>query len=104
MSAYCKAYQLSALRQFPGWMEQRTSGEPVAQDGSGKNSISDQLRETDYLFLHDSYVVTNGIFEDKNIVFDRVTPEWKKFCQIELQFNIPGDDADRPGDNHRVKI
>jgi len=62
------------------------------------------LKDTDYLFLHDSFVVTNGIFEDKNIVFDQVTPEWKQFCRTELHFNIPDDETVRHGDNHRMKI
>jgi len=30
-----------------------------------------------------------GKYCEENVVFDRVTPEWIKFCAEELKFEIP---------------
>ncbi|NJL19903.1 MAG: hypothetical protein HC895_02295 [Leptolyngbyaceae cyanobacterium SM1_3_5] len=72
---YCKAYLVQQFRQFEQWQE-------------GDRS----LKEDDILYLQENYVVTDGIFKDENIVFDRVTPEWQNFCQTVLQFEIPAID------------
>jgi len=42
-----------------------------------------------YYFLHDNFVVTMGIYQDENVVFDEVTAEWKEYCQASLKFVIP---------------
>jgi hypothetical protein len=71
MSDYCKAYPASRFREFPNWSTARS----VADDA--------------VLFLHDNYLVTDGIFVDEQIVFDAVTPEWREFCRVTLGFEIP---------------
>lgn len=38
-------------------------------------------------------MVTGGIFKDENVVFERVTPEWKEFCTKNLNFAIPVDET-----------
>lgn len=79
---YCKAYPVERLREFDGWGEARQSR---AGDG--------------VLFLQEDFSVTEGVFLDEGIVFDRVTPEWKKFCEEQLGFRVPehiaGDDVTR---------
>jgi len=35
------------------------------------------------------FIVTDGILGDKNIIFDKVTPEWMKFCKKQLNFAVP---------------
>ncbi|WNZ26346.1 hypothetical protein HJG54_28360 [Leptolyngbya sp. NK1-12] len=83
MGKYCKAYLVKQLRQFEQWSEDTSAIQ--ASDNTAKNSFDDD----DVLYLQENYVVTNGIFQDEQIVFDQVTPEWKQFCQIVLQFEVP---------------
>jgi hypothetical protein len=79
MGQYCKAYPLEAMRQFSGWRE---NGDP---------------RDDDHIvYVQESYVVTDGIFIDENIVFDEVTDEWKEFCHNTLNFELPDLTAERP--------
>jgi hypothetical protein len=47
------------------------------------------LTDKDHLYLQETYVVTDGVFLDQNIVFDDVTSEWKDFCTHTLKFEVP---------------
>ena len=80
MGKYCKAYPISRLREFSQWTERSENARKE------KNKINDvevevarQFAESDFLYLQENYVVTDGIFLDKNIIFDNVTDEWKDF-------------------------
>lgn len=75
MGKYCKAYLLKQLRQFNQWNENQ--------------EINQQLTEDSVLYLQENYVVTDGIYQDENIIFDKVTDEWKDFCHQVLEFEIP---------------
>jgi len=90
MSTYCKAYSLARLRQYPNWKElsENTRKEKNADNGQDV-AVPRKLSENDYLYLHDNFVVTDGIFEDQNIIFNDITPEWEQFCKDVLQFKIP---------------
>lgn len=88
MSTYCKAYSLTALRQFPGWSEKSENARTVKQQGKEIQQPR-KLTDNDFLYVHDSFIVTDGIFEDKNIIFDNITPEWQKFCKDKLKFEPP---------------
>lgn len=90
MSAYCKAYSCAKLRQFPNWSEksENVSKEPKGENGK-QTETPRELTDKDYLYLHESLIVTDGIFEDKNIIFDDVTLEWETFCKEELKFEVP---------------
>ena len=68
LSRYCKAYPTKTFHQFAGWT-------------SAKNSSADVL------FLHDNFVVTENVFNDRDVIFDAVTDEWKEFCTSTLQFD-----------------
>ena len=48
-----------------------------------------ELKGDDILYIHDNYTVTDGIYRDENIIFDKVTDVWKQFCEQELSFEIP---------------
>ena len=78
MSDYCKAYYLRQLRAFSGWREA-----PAAQTTGAQ---ADPLEDDTVLYLHDSFVVTRGIYAHEDIVFDDVTEAWKEFCSGELGF------------------
>jgi len=90
-SPYCKAYLAKQLRAFPGWTEKTTSLRKRKTNIDNKEVETERTRieEDDVLYLHDCYVVTDGIFKDENIVFDSVSDEWKKFCAEQINFSIP---------------
>jgi hypothetical protein len=96
MGRYCKAYPVEQLRAFPGWQERLDNLAPAEHDEDGTTEARTSLGNEDYLFLHETLVVTDGIFLDEHIVFDQVTPEWTEFCTRELAFEVPdyarGDD------------
>jgi len=96
MGRYCKAYAVEHLRKFTGWQERLEDLAPLENEEDGSTQPRTTLADDDYLFLQETYVVTDGIFLDENIVFDQITPEWKDFCTRELAFEIPdyarGDD------------
>jgi len=90
MSTYCKAYTLAKFRKFNGWTEESENARKEIQIENGKEIESPRkLTDNDFLYLHDSYVVTDGIFENRNIIFSNITSEWREFCQQELKFNVP---------------
>ncbi|BAZ20925.1 hypothetical protein NIES4073_18030 [Kalymmatonema gypsitolerans NIES-4073] len=90
MGKYCKAYSLKKLRQFQQWTENSENMTKEKQEVDGKEvEVKRVLTDDDFLYLQENYVVTDGIFKDKNIIFDNVTPEWKEFCHKILAFEIP---------------
>jgi hypothetical protein len=84
MARYCKAYALKRFREFGSWTEKAENAR-TEQDGTTVR----ELRDDDYVYLQENYVVTDGIFKDQNIIFDDVTPEWIEYCQQVLEFEIP---------------
>ena len=98
MGRYCKAYLAKDLRAFPGWRENasaiRLRGE---EDGDRGGAAPDVLADDDILYLQETFVVTDGIFLDENVVFADVTPEWEAFCRGPLAFELPEDVAEPAG-------
>lgn len=88
MSAYCKAYAVEELRAFPRWTENLANPDhdPKAEERESGSPPAD------YYFLHDNFVVTDGIFRDENVIFSEVSPEWKLFCAEVLKFQAPEPD------------
>ena len=80
MGMYCKAYTLSQLRQFPGWIE-------TPQSPDTKQAQTDD----DLVYLQENYVVTEDIFIDEGIIFNNVTSEWQDFCRGVLMFDPVAD-------------
>jgi hypothetical protein len=79
---YCRAYQLSRLRQFPGWTEKSENARRIRIEVDGETvETARELTNDDYLYLHGNFTVTDGIFIDENIIFSDVTPEWREFCR-----------------------
>jgi hypothetical protein len=89
MGRYCKAYAVEQLRKFAGWRERLDALAPIENEEDGTAQPRTTLADDDYLFLQETFVVTDGIFQDEHVVFDDVTPEWKAFCTGELAFEIP---------------
>jgi hypothetical protein len=90
LTKYCSAYLVSRFRAFPGWPkpEQNTQKERSAKGELGPPRT---LRDEDHLFIHQSYVVTDGIYENEHVIYKDLTPEWLAFVRNELHFKIPDD-------------
>src|SRR5262245_28159568 len=104
MGRYCKAYVASSLRTYPGWQENldQLRKETKFEEGKEVEIPRTQLLDDDVLYLQENYVVTDGIFKDRNIIFGNVTDDWKKFCAETLKFEIPDyarDADDKPPAN-----
>ena len=82
MGRYCKAYMISSFREFSGWIER-------SENARNENGSPRQLTDSDFLYLQENFVVTDGVFIDENVIFDRVTPEWIDFCKKVLRFELP---------------
>lgn len=90
MSKFCKAYSLARLRQYKSWTENTGNARKIRIVNNGHSSdVPRPLAEKDILFLHDSFIVTDGIFSEQNIIFDQVSQEWIEFCAEQLEFNMP---------------
>ena len=100
LAQYCKAYLLSEFRRYPAWIEDAGQALPES-DEPDADTTPRNLSDDDVLFLHDSYVVTDGVYPDEHVIFDGVTDEWVRFCKEELHFEVPDyarDTADTTAD------
>lgn len=80
---YCKAFYMKSLREFPGWHA------AVAAEPSVDGSKTQEFGDEDYVFVHDDFTVTRGIFPGQDLVLAQITPEWKTFCTDVLKFAPP---------------
>lgn len=78
MRNYSKAYYLKDLRKFPGWKE-------LDRDDA------EELTDESIVYLQDNFTVVKDCFEEEDYIYNDVTPEWKEFCEKELDFAIPED-------------
>ena len=85
---YARAYLLGDLRKFSGWREEKINRKNAAADENGN---SQALSDSDVVFLHQDFTVTELIWPGENVVFNQTTPEWQEFCAQELQFKVPDD-------------
>ena len=91
MGKYCKAYYAKDFRALEGWEENLENLAPETKEEEGKEVEipRTELKDDDILYLQENYCVTDGIFKDTNIIFDKVTDAWKELCHSELGFEIP---------------
>ena len=86
LGKHCRAYPLSQLRKFPGWIERTGQARRIRKEIDGE--IVEEVRtltDEDYVYLQLDYTVTDGIFVNENVIFNEVTPEWIEFCQSVLR-------------------
>src|SRR5688572_18127636 len=90
-SLYCKAYPAKRLRAFSAWVENTSSLRKGLRIEDGKHIEYDRksIEPDDVLYLHDSLIVTDGVFKDEHVIFDQLTSEWRDFCENTLQFKVP---------------
>jgi ankyrin repeat protein len=93
---YCTAYHLGELRRYSAWTENKpdagNGSKEAAPDENGQTGQNDQaqaLGDDDVVFLHQDYTVTKSIWAGEDVIFDRVTEQWKEFCNNELRFTVP---------------
>jgi uncharacterized protein len=63
---YCKAMYLRELRRYPGWSESASQGHALNDDS--------------IVYLHQDFTVTRSMWHNEQVLFDKITPEWKTFC------------------------
>ena len=90
MAIYCKAFLAKDLQLFPGWTPNEMTWMSVNKNDGEMQAPQDYPGDA-ILYLHDNYVVTDGVLRDEKIVFDKVMPEWIEFCRGTLGFTIPED-------------
>ena len=91
MGRYCKAYLAERFREYSGWEENLQNLRTVKKT-EGREEVEIQrtaIDDKDVLYLQENYVVTDDIFKNDNIVFEKVDDDWKKFCTDVLKFEIP---------------
>ena len=84
---YSKAYLLQELRKFSGWREEKINWKETVP--SNENGSVRELSDSDVVFLHQDFTVTQLIWPGENVIFNQPTPEWQEFCEQELQFRVP---------------
>jgi len=82
---FCKAYPVAALCEFKGW-NASIGKEYGANVGEGELVPE---AATDFLYVHEDYKVTEGIFPEERVVLANPTTEWIEFCRDKLKFAIP---------------
>ena len=76
-------------RKFGGSREEKINWkETISADENGNLR---ELSDSDVVFLHQDFTVTQLIWPGENVIFNQVTPEWLEFCEQELQFRVPDD-------------
>ena len=91
MGKYCKAHYAKDFRALDAWEENLENLRPDSQE-DGREIPRTELKDDDILYLQENYVVTDGIFKDEHVIFDKVTDAWKKACHTQLGFQIPVDE------------
>jgi len=86
---YAKGYLLGDLRKFSGWHEAKLKGKEIVL--AQENGNSHELSDSDVVFLHQDFTVTQLIWPGENVIFNQDTPEWRDFCLQQLQFKVPDD-------------
>jgi uncharacterized protein len=88
---YCKAYHLRELRQFPSWNENLINGKEKKERNEDKKDDDPTFSDSDIVFLHQDYTVTQSMWHGENVIFSEVTSMWLEFCSQVLAFKVPDD-------------
>lgn len=81
---YCRAYYLRDLRGFRDWAESRINWRESEDQGIGGTSLADD----DIVYLHHDFTVTKSMWREESVIFNRVSPDWRAFCEGELGFAV----------------
>lgn len=89
---YCKAYYLRDLRRFPSWTEKAPS--PTRGDTAAAGDEDDgttEMTDESIVYVHQDLTVTRSMWHSEDIVYEDVTPDWRRFCEEVLEFSVPDD-------------
>ena len=90
MGKYCKAYLLKEMRKFSEWSENAENARKEKKEVEGEEVEETRILNDDSIvYLQENFVVTDGVFKEENVIFDMVSPEWKEYCEKELNFEVP---------------
>ncbi len=90
LGKYSKALPLKRFREFAGWKENAENVRKIRKKVDGTVvEVARELDESDYLYLHENFHVTDGIFYDENIIFSDVSSAWIDFCENVLGIKFP---------------
>jgi hypothetical protein len=71
---YCKAYPVKAFDHNPaGWLARQA------------------LADDAVVYLHRDFSVTASMWHGEDVVFDRVSEDWRNYCRDRLGFHVPTD-------------
>lgn len=95
LGKFSKAYPLHQLRKFPGYKEKAENARTIRRVVDGETVEEPrELTDSDYVYVHRDFTVTDGIFIDENLIFSDVTPEWIEFCRNVLGMQTPDSRAE----------
>ena len=81
MGSYCRAFYARDFAAFDGWRpdlaQLRDAGAPLEDDH--------------ILYLQEDFGVTDGIFQDENVVFADAGMAWRTYCAGVLGFAPPAE-------------
>jgi hypothetical protein len=93
---HCKSFPLGMLRRFPNWTENPENARKMRKEIEGEAvEVPRELTDSNYLYVQQNFTVTDSIFLDENIIFDKVTADWIEFCIHELGVKFPTADLDK---------
>jgi hypothetical protein len=71
---YCKAYPVKVFDYNPvGWFARQA------------------LADDAVVYLHQDFSVTASMWHGEDVVFDRVSEDWRSYCRDRLGFHVPTD-------------
>jgi hypothetical protein len=95
LGKYSKGLPLKRFREFTGWKENLQNARKIKKEVDGTTvEVPRQLHDSDYLYVHENFHVTDGIFFDENIIFNEVSPAWIDFCENALGIKFPDEESE----------
>jgi hypothetical protein len=85
---YCKAYPIARFEAFDQWKEKARLPEHSADETPEEQKLPSQKG---FLYLHDNYTVTDGVYIGKDVIFDDTSDAWIEFCKNSLRFEVPAE-------------
>jgi hypothetical protein len=97
IGSYCKAYPVGMFRKYERWSEKPENIRKEQRMVDGRiEEIERILGDEDILYLQENFVVTDGIFLNENIIFDKVDIAWQEYCKSALNFEVPSREEAQP--------
>jgi uncharacterized protein len=88
---YCKAYPLGELRKFGDWFESRVNLNEKDDQKEKAQAGDGTLTDEKIVFIHQDFTVTESMWQNENVIFNRVSEAWREFCSRVLGFRVPTD-------------